>query len=156
VRAASAALAAFALCLGGCMSAPRTYENTLPKNLMVRTKVDGGGVKAAAAFDIYRVNADCSTDFEGRVNLENGATEVGLPGGAPLYLDFVFVTGGGFTSSVGAVRHGTLLITRAGHDYRAEVTYAKGIYSVEIREARKGAGSRVVERVPLTACKARS
>ena len=156
VRAAPALLpAVLALWLAGCASGPRAYDNTLPKNLLVRTKVDGGAVKAAVAFDIHRVSADCSTDFDGRINLENGTMQVGLPAGSPLYLDFVFVTGGGFTSSVGAVRHGTLLTARAGHDYRAEVSYARGIYSVEIREVRKGADSRVVERVPLNACKAR-
>ena len=154
---ASAAVAVFAIALTGCAGGPRSFSNSLPKNLNVTTKVDGGSTKAAVAFDIHRVNARCLTEHEGRINLENGSMEVGLPLDAPLYLEFIFVTGGGFTSSVGATRHGTLFTARSGYYYRVQVSYNKGIYAVEIRETRKGSpGGRVVERVPLSTCKART
>ena len=146
-----------ALALGGCAGGARTYSDALPKNMNVTTTVDGGSKKAAVAFDIHRVNARCLTEYEGRIDLENGTIQVGLPADEPLYLDFIFVTGGGFTSPVGAVRHGVLFTARSGYDYRAQVTYKNAIYDVEIREARKGSsGGRVVERLPLSACKPRA
>jgi len=154
---ASVAAAVLAIVLTGCAGGPRTFPNSLPKNLNVTTNVDGGSIKAEVAFDIHRVNARCITDYEGRINLENGSTDVGLPVDEPLYLEFIFVTGGGFTSSVRATRHGTLFTARSGYYYRAQVSYNKGIYAVEIRETRRGvAGGRVVERVPLSTCKARA
>jgi hypothetical protein len=154
---AGAAVAALAIALAACASGPRSYSNTLPKNLHVTTKVEGGSTDAAVAFDIHRVDSRCQTEHEGRINLENGATEVGLPVDAPLYLEFIFVTRGGFGSPVGATRHGMLFTARTGYDYRADVLYKKGIYSVEIREGRKGAAAgRLIERVPLSACKPRA
>lgn len=137
--------------LAGCSSAPRSYSSSLPSNMQVTTRAEG----AKAAFDIHRLKADCELDFQGRINLENGTVGVGVPTDEPLYLDFIFVTGGGFfSSSVGSTRYGTLFRARPGFDYRAQATYDKGIYSVEIRESRKGASaSRVLDRVPLGACK---
>lgn len=150
--------AALPLAVVGCSSAPRTYSSEGPKNFHVDTKVDGGSKRAAVAFDIHRVDAKCQTDFAGRVNLENGGTDLGLPVGVPLYLEFIFVTSGSvFNSSLGATRQGMLFIAKPGFDYRADVTYEKGIYAVDIHEARKGAKrGRVLALPPLSACRART
>jgi hypothetical protein len=155
--AAVAAAGMAALALAACSSSPRTYSNSLPKNMHVTKQVEGGSVRVAVGFDIHGLKADCDLDFQGRVELEDGTTDIGLPVDRPLLLDFIFVTRGGFGSTTGATRHGMVITPRSGYDYRALVSYAKGIYSVEIREARKGvSGGRVLERVPLSACKAKT
>lgn len=145
------------LALGACASAPRSYSSSAPKNFHVDTRVDGGAKRAAVAFDIHRVDARCETRHEGRVDLENGATELGLPVEVPLYLEFIFVTAGSFNSSLGATREGRLFTAKPGYAYRAEVSYDKGIYAVDIREARQGAKSgRLMKATPLGACEPRA
>jgi len=149
-RWAAACLAAIAL--AGC-SGIKTYPNTLPKNLYVSAKVDSGTV---VDLDMHRLNARCETAHAGRVSLDPGAVDVGLPVDETIWLDFVFASKSFLSSSVSVTRYSTLLTPRSGYDYRAQVTYSKGIYDVRIRETRKGSSaSREVDRVPLAACKAR-
>jgi hypothetical protein len=150
------AAGAAAIAMAGCSSVP-SYPDTLPKNLHVTTQVDSsGGPSTVAEFDVHRLNARCETEHLGRVYLDNGTRDVGLPVDAPVYLDFIFASKGFLSPNVSAIRHTTLLTARSGYDYSAQVKYVKGIYSVVIREARKGATpSRVVERAPLSDCKQR-
>jgi hypothetical protein len=142
-----------AILVAGC-SGVRTYPNTLPKNLRVTTQVES---RTTAEFDVHRVNAGCELDHQGRVSLDNGVTEVGIPVEETIYLDFIFASKSFLSSTTGVTRYSTLLTPRAGYDYRAEVKYIEGLYGVVIRESRKGgSGGREIDRVPLSACKARS
>jgi hypothetical protein len=142
-----------AIALAGC-SGIKTYPNTLPKNLHVTAKVDSGTV---VDLDMHRLNARCETAHEGRVSLDPGVVEVGLPVDETIWLDFVFASKSFLSSSVSVARYSTLLTPRSGYDYRAQVTYSKGIYNVVIQEARKGSSARrEIDRVPLSACKALS
>lgn len=138
------------LALGGCGVA--RYQSTLPPNLAVSTTVDGGKIKVEAALDIHRMKSDCSTKFLGRVFIDNGEQSVALPVGEPLYIEFLFVSGGGF-SSIGSVRQGAFLTPKANTRYRARVSYAKGIYDVELHEG--GRGGREIPSMPLSACQPR-
>ncbi len=141
-----------AIAVAGCSGIP-TYPNTLPKNLHVTAKVDSGTV---VDLDVHRLNARCEIAHEGRVSLDPGAVDVGLPVDETVYLDFVFASKSFLSSSVSVTRYSTLIKPRAGHDYRAQVTYTKGIYNVLIRETRKGSSTgREIDRVPLSACRAR-
>ena len=141
-----------AIVLPGCSSI-RTYPNTLPKNLHVTAKVDSGTV---VDLDVHRINARCEIAHQGRVPLDPGKVEVGLPVDETIYLDFVFASKSFFSSAVSVTRYSTLITPRSGEDYRAQVTYSKGIYNVLIRETRKaGSESREIDRIPLSACKAR-
>lgn len=145
------------LALAGCAGV-KTYPDTLPKNLQIATQVESGSTlrTTVAAVDIHRVNARCETEHQGRIDLENGVTDAGVPIGETLYFDFIFASKGVLSPNVSAVRASTLLTPRAGYGYRASVTYKNGIYDVTLRETPKGsAASRVVERRPLTDCKPR-
>ena len=142
-----------AVLLPSC-SGVRTYSSTLPKNLLVATQVEG---RTEVEFDVHRVNSRCELDHQGRVSLGSGTTEVGIPVEETIYLDFIFASRSFLSSSTGVTRYSTLLTPRAGYDYRAEVRYEKGIYGVVVRETRKGGSAgRVIDRVPLSACKARA
>ena len=63
--------------LAGC-SGIKTYQNTLDKNLHIKTETYSGSMfsKVRAAVDIYRVDADCKTEYEGTVQLKNPSVVV--------------------------------------------------------------------------------
>lgn len=138
----------------GC-SGVKTYPGGPGKNLRVETKIDSGSAmrSTVAEFDIHRVDASCNTQYLGRVYLDERSITVGLPSDDRLYLDFIFASKIRLTTTINATRYATLLTTRPGHEYAAQVSYEKGIYSVVIHERRKGGVNRVVERQPLEACR---
>lgn len=142
--------------LTGCSNV-KTYSSTLPKNMHITTKLDSGSVMMStiAEFDIHRVNARCETDYHGRVYLDDGrSTEVGVPAGEQIWLDFIFASKQFLSSNTSAVRYDTLITPRAGYNYRTEVTYNSGIYNVVIREtSRDGRTMNTVKRRPLSSCK---
>lgn len=140
--------------LAGCSSIT-PYPDTLPENMRVQTMIDSGSMMTSviADFDISRVNAQCQTDYQGRVHLDKPEVRVGLAADQPLYLGFVFTSKGFLSSSTSSVFYDTLLIPRTGYEYVAQVRYVRSVYDVVIRETRPGSTvSRVVERRPLSAC----
>lgn len=142
--------------LPGCSNV-KTYSNTLSKNMHITTKLDSGSVMMStnAEFDIHLINARCETDYRGRVYLNDGqSTEVGVPAGEQIWLDFIFASKQLLSSNINAVRYDTLLTPRAGYYYRTEVTYKSGIYNVVIQEtSRDGRTMNTVKRRPLSSCK---
>lgn len=153
-RIAILGLVVFAV--AGC-SGIKAYPNSLAKNMHVTTQIDSGSatLSTEAVFDIHRVDAKCETQYEGRVDLDEAKTEVGIPTGGPIYLEFIFASKRFLSKNISAVRYGMTFTPRSGYDYQTQVKYIKGIYSVVIRETSKnGTVARVIDRVPLSACKA--
>lgn len=143
------------LLLGGC-SGIKTSPNELPTNLRVTTAIDSGAAlrSTVAEFDIHRVNAKCETDYLGRVYLDKPAMDVGIPENQLLYLDFIFASKTFLSNNISAVRYQTLLMSRSGYEYTAEVSYVKGIYNVVIQEKQRGAATgTAIPRTPLSSCK---
>ena len=113
-------------------------------------------MSTTVAFDLYRINTRCELEHQGRINLENGTTRVGIPVNEPVFLDFIFASKGFLSPNVSATRYSTVLTPHTGYAYTAQVRYDKGIYNVIIREMRRGDSTgRVIDRVPLRDCKAR-
>lgn len=140
--------------LAGC-SGVRAYSNTLPPNFHVRTQADSGSAlkSTVAEFDIHRVNAGCETEYLGRVYLDDPLIEVGIPVGETIYLDFIFASKAVLSTNIGATRYSTLLTPRSGYEYDVQVRYVQGIYSVAIRETRRGSSTgRIIEHRPLSSC----
>lgn len=141
----------------GC-SAVKTYPNSLEKNMHVATQIDSGSatLSTVAEFDIHRVDSNCELIYQGRVFLDDAKTEVGIPVDGLIYLDFIFASKRFLSSNISGVRHGMLLSPRPGYVYKTQVKYIKGVYSVAIHEVGKGAtAGRLIERMPLSACKPR-
>jgi hypothetical protein len=141
--------------LAGC-SGIKTYPNTPDKNLRVRTEADSGSFfsKVRAAVDIYRVDADCKTEYEGTVQLDAQSVEVGVPSGRVSYLVFVFARSGFFSRSSSSISYDTLLRPRAGQTYDVSVRYRDDIYNVVIREAGSSQGKgRVIGPKDLQDCR---
>lgn len=145
-----------AFALAGCSSV-KIYPNSLPKNMQVIAEIDSGAAKPETFvdFDIYRVDSRCKLQYEGRVVLESGKFDVGLPADDLVYLDFIFSSKPTRFSAVNSFSYGTLLKPRPGYRYVARVKYLDGLYSVVLRETSKdGSVNRELEKTPLSACKA--
>ena len=81
----------------GC-SGIKTYPNTADKNFYITTETDSGSMlsRVRTAVDIYRVDADCKTEYEGTVQLKSRSVGIGIPPGRLSYLVFVFSSSGFF------------------------------------------------------------
>jgi hypothetical protein len=144
--------------LAGC-SGIRTYPDTSPKNLIVRTQASPGSMlsRTRVSVHIHEVDANCRTEYQGTVQLSDPTVEIGIPAGRPSYLVFNFHNSSFLGSTTGSINYETLLQPRAGYTYDATARYADGIYLVSIRESgARGAGGRELARRGLADCGRRS
>jgi len=141
--------------LAGC-SGIKTYPDALPKNLHVTTEASSGSALARmrVALHVHQVGADCRTEYQGTVQLNEPSIQVGIPPDRLSFLVFSFSSSSFLGGSSGSTSYDTLLRPRPGHAYTARASYADGIYHVEIRESdpRRSAG-REIERRGLDECR---
>ncbi len=138
----------------GC-SGIKTYPNTANKNFYITTETDSGSMlsKVHTAVDIYRVDADCKTEYEGTVQLKSSSVDVGIPPERLSYLVFVFARSGFLSSSSSTITYGGLLKLHADYRYDVKVSYLDGIYNVVIRETNPNKKkSREIELKDLSEC----
>lgn len=150
------ALVVVAMQMSGCMDpGVRPYTAQLPHNLHLTTHADTGSAfkGVSAELDIHVVGGDCQLQYEGRIFLDRPEIDVGMPIEQLLYLDFIFASKAMMSSTVGVVRYSTLLKPRANHQYRANVSYDKGIYQVVIQEVKNRKVVSTLPRRPLDACR---
>jgi hypothetical protein len=135
--------------LAGC-SGIKTYPETSPRNLVVKTEARSGSVlgRTRVSVHIHEVDASCRTQYLGTVQLSEPTVEIGLPPERPSYLVFNFHSSSFLGGSSGSINYETLLRPRAGYTYDATARYTDGIYQVEIREsgARGGTGREIARR----------
>ena len=140
--------------LAGC-SGIKAYPNTPDKNLHIKTETDSGSIfsNIRAAIDIYRVDADCKTEYEGTVQLKTPSLDVGIPSNRLSYLVFVFARSEIFSGSSSTITYNTLLKPRIGYYYDITVSYIDDIYNVVIRETESRMNkSREIELKDLNDC----
>jgi hypothetical protein len=131
------------------------YQNTSDNNLYVRTDTDSGSLFSSvrAAVDIHRVTTDCTTDYEGTVQLNRPTIEIGVPPNRWSRLVFVFDSSSFWANRSGTITYDTLLKPRSGYHYQVVVTYKDGIYNVSVRETHPGSSvTREIDRRDLGAC----
>ncbi|HKC54024.1 MAG TPA: hypothetical protein VKC33_05225 [Burkholderiales bacterium] len=132
----------------GC-SGIKTYPDTLPKNMHVRTETS----KVRAELHIHRVDANCLTEYQGTVQLDKPSVEVGIPAGRQSLVAFTFSSSSFLRGSSTSVRYDTLLTPRAGYTYDVKVSYLDRMYNVAIREIDpRKSSSREIERKSLKTC----
>jgi hypothetical protein len=142
--------------LAAC-SAIKTYPNTLPRNLHIRTETSSGSVfsKVRAAVHIHQVDAICRTDYQGMLELDQPSLEVGIPAERLTLMAFVFTSTATLGGSSSSIRVEALLKPRAGYSYDAKVSYVDSIYDVVIREIDpRKSSSRQIERKTWKSCTA--
>lgn len=135
--------------LAGC-SGIKTYPDTSPKNLVVRTEASSGSLlgRSRVSVHIHEVDANCRTEYRGTVQLNEPTVEIGVPAGRPSLLVFNFYNSSFLGGTTGNINYETLLRPRQGFTYDATARYRDGIYYVSIREsgARGGQGREVAQR----------
>ena len=144
--------------LAGCSSL-KTYPDTSPKNLVVKTEASSGSMlgRTRVSVHIHEVDANCRTQYLGTVQLNEPTVEIGLPPGRLSFLEFSFYSSSFLGSSSGTISHDTLLRPRAGYTYAASARYTDGIYHVVILESgRRGKPGREIARRGLAECNRRS
>ena len=155
VRARVTGLAVFFLVvtLGGC-SGIKTYPNNLEKNLQLRTQVESGSAfsKLRASMSVFEVDAQCQTEYQGTVDLDEPSVPVGIPPGRWSYLVFDFSSSGFLSSRSTSVASGALLKPQAGSRYDIDVSYRDDIYNVTIRSIRSDGTAREVPLIGLEVC----
>ena len=140
--------------LAGCFGV-KTYQNTPDDNLHVRTATDSDSFFSSvrAAVDIHRVSTDCTTDYEGTVQLNRPTIDIGVPPNRWSRLVFVFDSSSFWANRSGTITYETLLKPRSGYHYQVVVTYMDDIYNVAVRETHPSSSvSREIERRDLHAC----
>ena len=140
--------------LAGC-SGIKTYPDTSPANIIVRTEASSGSAFSSlrVALHIHEVDAGCRTRYQVTVQLNEPAVRIGIPPGRPSYLVFNFSSSSFLGGSRGSISYDTLLRPRAGYTYDASARYADGIYYVVIRESgARGSAGREIERTGLNEC----
>ena len=140
--------------LAGC-SGIKTYPDTSPRNLLVRTEASSGSMlsKVRVSVHIHEVDAGCRTHYLGTVQLDEPTVEIGVPAGKPSYLVFNFYNSSFLGGTTGNINYETLLRPRAGYSYDATARYRDGIYYVAIRESgARGSAGREVARRGLSEC----
>lgn len=150
-----------ATCLTVCVAAMagctfgKHYSSSLPKNLQVVPEIDSGSrfTSIFPEFDVHRVGSNCELQYQGRVFLDKGKVDVGIPTDGLLYLEFIFVREGMLSNGGSVIRQGTLLNPRPGYSYVAKARYLDGIYAVEVQERSRDGSVKNLERVPLNECR---
>ncbi len=141
--------------LAGC-TGTKSYSSTTGNNLHVDTVTDTGsffsGVRVAV--DIHGIGPDCSTHYEGTVQLTQPTIDVGIPPDRWTQLVFVFASSSLLANRSGTITYDTLLKPRVGYQYQIAVSYKNDIYHVAIRETapNKSTGQEI-ERQPLSVCR---
>ena len=135
--------------LAGC-SGIKTYPDTLPQNMHIRTETSP---KVRAALHIHRVDANCLTEYQGTVHLDQPSVKIGIPAGRPSLMAVTFSSSSFLSGSSRTIRYETLLTPRAGYTYDVKVSYLNTMYEVAIREIdQRRSTSREIERKSLQAC----
>ena len=140
--------------LSAC-SGIKTYDNSLKKNLYVRTATDSGSwfSRVRIAVDINRVGEKCAVEYEGTVQLTEPSIEIGIPSDRWSHLVFVFASFSFWANRSGTITYETLLKPRPYYHYDAAVSYRDEMYSVAIREvAPNRSTGRELDPIPLSAC----
>ena len=142
-----AVLAGALVLLAGCGGLKTYPEDAAPKNLTVRTAASG----VRAELDIHSVDPQCRAPYVGTVKLDKPSVTVGIPADGWSYLKFDFASSS-FLRGSHQMTKGTLLRTRAGHSYEADVSYKDDIYNVVLREKPARGAAREVPLLDLASC----
>jgi hypothetical protein len=138
----------------GC-SGLKTYPDTAPKNLQIRTETSSGSLfsKVRAAVHVHRVDASCKTEYQGTVELGEPSVQVGLPVDRVSLMAFVFTSSATLGGSSRSIRVEHLLKPRAGYTYQANLSYKDSMYNVVLREIDpRRSSSREIERRSTKGC----
>ena len=131
-------------CLLSACSGFKAYRNNYERNLFITTETETRGLFSgvAASLDIYRIQGDCSKQYEGTVELGNSLVEVGIPIEELAVLVFRFESSAFLSNSHSSMGYDVTLNPLSGYTYDVSVTYRDNIYNVEVYERMPGGAER--------------
>ena len=144
--------------LNGC-SGVKPYQGTPDNNLHLYTTTDSGSFFSSVhtAVDIHRIGPDCTTDYEGTIQLTQPTIDVGIPPNRWSHLVFIFASSSFLANRSGSITYETLLKPRAGYHYGVTVSYKDDMYHVAIREIPPDRSTgRELDRLAPSACRSPS
>ena len=144
--------------LAGC-SGIKPYPSTPDNNLHLYTTTDSGSFFSSihAAVDIHRIGSDCTTDYEGTIQLTQPTIDVGIPPNRWSRLVFIFASSSFLANRSGTITYDTLLKPRAGYHYEITASYKSDTYHVAIREIPPNRSTgRELDRLAPSACRSSS
>lgn len=137
------------LLISGC-GGVKAYRAELPVNLLVNTRA----VDVKVALDIYTLDTQCKTLYEGTVALTDKPVELGIAVGTPAYLVVKFSSSSFWRSSSSSISSDMVLHPRRGYRYVLDARYIDDIYNVNYQEVNRKTGNRrELEPVGLAACR---
>ena len=129
-----AVLIAGIILLNGCAGL-KPYRSDHENNLLISTETDSGFFSnVRTAVDIYSVDANCMTKYQGTVKLNEPQVAVGLETNEMSYLVFTFTSSAFLSNSHRTTSYDTMVRPRAGYNYDVSVSYRDNIYNVSIQE----------------------
>lgn len=137
---------ALAAVLGGCAQTT-PYRAEGPKNLIVRGEVQ----KVKGTLDVFRVDSDCSTRYQGTVPLDRDL-EISVPAGQRVWLVVHFDSPSLLRISRGPSA-GALLTPLPGARYEVAGRFRDNVYWVSLREVDRRGAKRELSRRGLETCK---
>jgi hypothetical protein len=145
----------FLIFASGCSSV-KNYNSTPDKNFSLRVKIEDKNVEA----EVYILGGlkECEGKGDlpalGRVELQQGETEIGLVPDKLYLLKIYFNTKNFFGDEIANTLQRALIIPKAGKKYRVNLNYAEKMYDVSIFEmdTKNSVGKRIPI-VPYNMCK---
>lgn len=122
---------------GGCATIKR-YDVELPLNLEVISKTEA----VEATLDIYDINKQCESVYQGTVNLNKSVTELGIAAGRLSYLVVGFASSSFWGNSSGYISYKFTLLPRKDYRYEIQATYIDDIYHVVVTEVNQKTGEK--------------
>jgi hypothetical protein len=130
MRALSIALLATLTACAG--TTPYRYSGE--SNVEIRSHVEG----AKARLDIHRLEAQCHTQYEGSVALDQPLLEISIPEDRASVLVVRFETSSFLGGSRGSISREVTVVPRPGLRYRIDARYRDAIYEVTVLEITRG------------------
>lgn len=133
----------------------KDYQNTSPKNVVVRLSQDSD-LGVTARLSIHRVNKKCRREYLGTVQVTKKPIRVGIPNGRLTLLAFYFVNKDPrwYMNETGTINVNALVKPRRGYRYDAKLIYENTSFEVKLYEINKRSRKRrALNIVGLNACK---
>ena len=133
----------------GC-SAIKRYDVELPQNLEVIAKTEA----VEATLDIYGLNKQCESVYQGTVDLNKSIVDLGIATGQLSYLVVGFASSSFWGNSSGFISYEFTLLPRKAYRYEIQATYIDDIYHVSVYEISQKTGKkREMKDEELSACR---
>jgi hypothetical protein len=133
--AVSLAILLLVMLFQGC-SGTKPYPKQSMENITVSTKLDNGSFLRSmnAYLHVYHIDAECTTHYQGTVELDKARVQSGIAVNQETELVFVFANSSFIPEMNSALRAPAYLTAKKGYSYEFDVVYEDDLYNIEAFE----------------------